>query len=127
MDCPRVAAVGGVDRVVGPGGHVHRGDAAAVRRPGGAVPAGASGDRVLAGAIGVHHPDVPPARVDDVGDAVRVGEVGDLGAVGAPVGHLVLGQRVEGELRLAGAVGVHHVDLRGPGAVAVEDDLAAVG
>src|SRR5207253_480999 len=75
---------------------------------------------------GVHHPDVAPAHAD-VGDAVRVGEVGDLGTVRAPVGHLVFGLRVEGELRLAGAVGVHHVDLRGAGAVAGEDDLAAVG
>ena len=28
-----------------------------------------------------------------------VGEVGDLAAVGAPVGYLVLGLRIEGELR----------------------------
>src|SRR6185437_17041808 len=93
VDCLRIAAVRGVDRVVGPCGHVHRGDAASVRRPGGAVVGGVVGDRVLVGAIGVHHPDVTPARVDDVGDSVRVGEVGDLAAVGAPVGHLVLGLR----------------------------------
>src|SRR5437763_5339242 len=90
MDCLRVAAVDGVDRVDGPCGHVHRGDAAAVRRPGGAVVGRVVGDRVLARAVGVHHPDVAPARVDDVGDAVRVGEGGELGGVGAPVGRLVL-------------------------------------
>src|SRR5207249_5953479 len=127
VDCLRVAAVGGVERVDGAAGHVHRGDAAAVGRPCGAVVGRVIGDRVLVGAVGVHHPDVAPARVDDVDDAVRVGEVGDLGAVRAPVGHLVFGLRVEGELRLAGAVGVHHVDLRGAGAIAGEDDLAAVG
>src|SRR5262249_42717846 len=45
----------------------------------------------------------------------------------APVGHLVFGQRVEGELCLAAALGVHQPQLPGAGAVTGEDDLGAVG
>src|SRR5206468_7486068 len=93
-------------------------DLAAARGPAWPFVAGAAGQQLLTGAVGLHDAD-PPTVLATAGE-------GDPFAVRAPIGRCIPAA-AEADAPLGRAVGVHDIELLRSAAVALEDDLGAVG
>src|SRR5581483_278510 len=102
-------------------------DLAAVRRPIGEIVASrVGGEPGLAAAVGVHHVDLEVTEATAKGvRIVPVALKNDLVAIPRP-GRTVIDPWVVGDIGLAAAVGVHHVDLAVAVPVAAKSDLAAI-